>query len=226
MESNSLPQELSIFPNVENPLEVKLEVFEGPLDLLLHLIRKKELDIYKVSLASLTSSYLAYLDYMQSINLDFAGEFLEVAATLIWIKSKSLLPKPPVDQEDEEEEEDPEERLRRQLIEYQRYKQAAFMLGQRNLLGRDVFIRPDIDDDEMLDEQDQVYAEVSLYGLMEAFRKVMQRPRIHQHVVEVDEFVNIHAGDRALQALFDTAGNPSFVSMDSRLFLVRSKISR
>lgn len=186
MEASPLGQDQSIFPDPSNPLEIKIPSFEGPLDLLLHLIRKKELDIYKVQLSELTNSYLTYLNYMDSINLDYAGEFLETAATLIWLKSKKLLPKPPV--EDELEEEDPEERLRRQLIEYQKYKQAAFLLSSCDVLGRDVFIHPEIADLFEKPEQEEVFAEVSLFGLMEAFQKVISRPRKIVHVVEVDQY--------------------------------------
>ncbi|MBF0287906.1 MAG: segregation/condensation protein A [SAR324 cluster bacterium] len=188
MEIISQEQDFSVFPNLNNPLEIKIPIFEGPLDLLLHLIRKKELNIYKVQLADLTSGYLAYLDMMEAVNLDFAGEFLEIAATLIWIKSKHLLPKPPV--EEEGEEEDPEERLRRQLIEYQRYKQAAFTLGCRDLLGRDVFIRGENENFNEVENEppEQVFEEVSLYLLMDAFRRVMERPKIVTHVIAVEKY--------------------------------------
>ncbi len=188
MENIDQGQDFSVFPNLNNPLEIKIPTFEGPLDLLLHLIRKKELNIYNVQLADLTSSYLAYLDFMEAINLDFAGEFLEIAATLIWIKSKHLLPKPPV--EEEGEEEDPEERLRRQLIEYQKYKQAAFALSCRDLLGRDVFVRGESEDfkDTESSQPEQVFEEVSLYLLMDAFRRVMERPKIVTHVVAVEQY--------------------------------------
>ncbi|MBF0279559.1 MAG: segregation/condensation protein A [SAR324 cluster bacterium] len=178
-----------VFPNLQNPLEIKIPIYEGPLDLLLHLIRKKELDIYKVELSELTNSYLAYVERMEAVNLDYAGEFLEIAATLIWIKSKSLLPKPPI--EEDGDEEDPEERLRRQLIEYQKYKQAAFLLSCCDMLGRDVFLHPASDDDELQQEDvssKQVFEEISLYGLMDAFRRVMERPRPSIHVVESDHY--------------------------------------
>ena len=118
----------AIFPNPENPLEIKIPLFEGPLDLLLHLIRKKEVSIDEVRLSELTSSYLEYVDMMQTINLDLAGEFIEIATLLILIKSRYLLPKSPEDIE-KVEEEDPEEILRRRLLEYQHYKDAAFELS-------------------------------------------------------------------------------------------------
>ncbi len=188
MDSKTAEWEIPIFPDPNNPLKIKIPIFEGPLDLLLHLIRKKELDIYKVRLSELTASYLDYLDYMKAINLEVAGEFLEMAATLIWIKSKHLLPKPPV--EEEEIEEDPEERLRQQLIEYQRYKHAAFLLGSRDVLGRDVFSRPETDEVSVARAEvgEEIFEEVSLYALMESFRNIMSRPRVTTHVVEVEQY--------------------------------------
>ena len=184
METVNEQKDLLIFPNPHNPLEIKIPIFEGPLDLLLHLIRKKELDIHKVALAELTSSYLAYLELMDSVNLDYAGEFLETAATLIWIKSKHLLPQSPLPEEGEEE--DPEERLRRQLIEYQTFKEAAFLLSSFDMLGRDIFIRPDQASEVQGEttETPEVFEEISLFGLMQAFRQVMERPRNNVHVVE------------------------------------------
>lgn len=183
------PEAFTIFPNPDNPLEIKLPTFEGPLDLLLHLIRKNELNIYEVKLSTLTASYLSYLEFMQAVNLDIAGEFLEIAATLILLKSRQLLPRPEVI-DDEDEELDPEEQLRQRLIEYQRYKNAAFDLSSRDVLGRDVFIRPP--QEELLadkTEQEPVFEEVSLYALMEAFRNVMERrPKITSHVVESEQY--------------------------------------
>ena len=159
----------TIFSNPENSLEIKIPLFEGPLDLLLHLIRKKEVPIEEVRLSELTSSYLEYLENLQSINLDLAGEFLEIAAMMILIKSRNLLPKP-ISEENELEEEDPEEILRRRLIEYQYYKNAAFELGSLDILGRDIFRRPEnvqlIADNE---EKNPEFEDVSVSALMVAF---------------------------------------------------------
>ena len=110
---------LSVISTTGTPLEVNIPDFEGPLDLLLHLIRKKKFDVYEVRLSELTSSYLEHIEAMQSVNLEIAGEFLDIAATLILIKSRQLLPKPEIQ---EELEENPEEMLRQRLIEYQKYK--------------------------------------------------------------------------------------------------------
>ncbi|MBF0352722.1 MAG: segregation/condensation protein A [SAR324 cluster bacterium] len=186
----AIPEEFAIFPNPDNPLEIKLQVFEGPLDLLLHLIRKKELDIYEVRLSDLTASYLSYLNIMQSINLDIAGEFLDIAATLILIKSRRLLPKPKTE-EVVPDEDDPEELLRLRLIEYQKYKDAAYKLSVRDILGRDVFGRPEQEEILLADieEKDPVFEEVSIYALMEAFQRVMERrPKITTHIVEMEKY--------------------------------------
>ncbi len=120
---------------------VQLEIFEGPLDLLLHLIKKNEISITDIPIAAITEQYLATLEVMQSLNLDVAGEFLVMAATLVHIKSRMLLPAGDDTTEDDEDGEDPREELIRRLLEYQRFKDAAEQLGQREILARDVFIR-------------------------------------------------------------------------------------
>ncbi len=180
-------ESMSIFPNLENPLEIKIPLFEGPLDLLLHLIRKKEVSIAEVQLSELTASYLEYMDMMQTINLDLAGEFLEIAAMLILIKSRHLLPKPPVVLDDFEEE-DPEEILRQRLLEYQRYKNAAIELSTFDMLGRDLFNRPEtLELVADLEEINPEFEEVSVYALMEAFERVMKkRPKVTRHFVEAE----------------------------------------
>ncbi len=120
---------------------VRLEAFEGPLDLLLHLVRKHEVNLYEVSVAAVTEQYLAYLAAAKDLNLDVAGEYVLMAATLIYLKSRALLP--PEEREDLEEEEplDPELELIEQLLEYERYQAVASNLASRPVLGRDVFER-------------------------------------------------------------------------------------
>jgi len=177
----------AIFSNPNDSLEIKIPLFEGPLDLLLHLIRKKEVSIAEVRLSELTSSYLEYLENLQSINLDLAGEFLEIAATMILIKSRSLLPKSNEDDE-ELEEDDPEETLRLRLLEYQHYKNAAFELGSLDILGRDIFQRPEnvelISDAK---ESNPNFEDVSVSALMEAFERVLKRiPKINRYVIEAE----------------------------------------
>src|SRR5687767_3788354 len=121
-------------PDFESILEaypVRLQNFEGPLDLLLHLIKKHEVDIYDIPIALVTHQYLEYIDLMQEMNLDVAGEFLVMAATLIHIKSRTLLPRPDPAQDDPEE--DPREALIRRLLEHQKFKAAAELLHEKEI---------------------------------------------------------------------------------------------
>ncbi len=153
---------------------IKLDIFEGPLDLLLHLIKKNEVDIYDIPIAVITEQYLEYIDIMKEMNLDFAGEFLVMAATLVHIKSKMLLPVDTAAPEEEEEGFDPREELVRRLLEYQRYKEAAKDLGSRNLLGRDVFARgAGVDFDGLVEGAGLM--SVSVFDLMEALKGVLAR---------------------------------------------------
>lgn len=160
----------------------RLEGFEGPLDLLLHLIQKNELDILNIPIALITEQYLEYLQLMKVLNLDVAGEYLLMASTLLHIKSKMLLPK---SSEREEEEEDPREELIRRLLEYQKYKQAGGELEKRPMLDRDVFIRLMPAEPEEVPEEKRI--EVNLLELLEAFRQVLERVKtetVHEVILE------------------------------------------
>jgi segregation and condensation protein A len=153
--------------------EIKLDIFEGPLDLLLYLIRKNEIDIYNIPIALITEQYLEYLDLMRSLNLDLAGEYLVLAATLIHIKSRLLLP-PVEGEEDGEEGEDPRNELVRQLLEYQAFKEAALSLDARPLLDRDVFTRGAPAEEPAAAEQEvETMIEVGVFELVQAFRTLM-----------------------------------------------------
>ena len=152
---------------------IELPNFEGPLDLLLHLIRKHELDILDLPIAFITDKYLEYLGLMEGLNLDVASEYLVMAATLAHIKSKMLLPRPPEDQdEDDPDEADPRAELIRRLLEYQKYKTVASDLGERAISGRDVFGRgappPTSDGPPPLKE-------VSVFKLLDALKKIADR---------------------------------------------------
>lgn len=120
---------------------VRLEAFEGPLDLLLHLIKKHEVEIQNIPIATITDHYLATISAAHDLNLDIAGEFLVMAATLIYLKSRALLPPEERDELEDEEPIDPEAELIQQLIEHERYQKVAAALGARPVLGRDVFAR-------------------------------------------------------------------------------------
>jgi segregation and condensation protein A len=170
-------------PEEEVPYTFRLEMFEGPLDLLLHLINKNELDITNVPIALITDQYLEYLKLMKVLNLDVAGEYLLMAATLLHIKSKTLLPSP--SEPEEEEGEDPRAELVRRLLEYQNYKKAAVELERRPLLDRDVFIRLIPLNTEEPAEEGRV--EVNLFELLEAFRGVLERVKAETfHEVVLD----------------------------------------
>ena len=155
--------------------QVKLEAFEGPLDLLLHLIRKNEVDIANIPIAEITRQYLAYLELMKELNLDVAGDFLVMASTLLQIKSRLLLPLPAGEETEEGEEEDPRAELVRRLLEYQRYKEAGLTLGNRDLVGRDTFTRaPDPPELAELPAPEETL-EVDLFELIEAFRRILAK---------------------------------------------------
>jgi len=153
---------------------IKLDIFEGPLDLLLYLIKKNEIDIYNIPVALITQQYLEYLNIIKSLNLDMAGEYLVMASTLIHIKSRLLLPVPE-EPSAEELEEDPRAELVRQLLEYQAFKEAAQELSHRPILERDVFKNtvPEEKKKASADEDDLV--EVSIFELIEALHQVISR---------------------------------------------------
>ena len=155
---------------------VQLEVFEGPLDLLLHLITKHEIDIFDIPVAFITAKYLEYLDFMKKLNLDLASEYLEMAATLALIKSKMLVPSDPAgDDEELEIGPDPREELVRRLLEYQKYKTAADELADRPMLGRDTFSRGNA---EEIPESDRELSAPGLFALLEAFQSVISKAHI------------------------------------------------
>ncbi len=151
--------------------KVQLEIFEGPLDLLLHLIKKNEVSITDIPIASITEQYLATLELMETFNLDVAGEFLVMAATLIHIKSRELLPGSD-EEPDEDEGVDPRAELVRRLLEYQRYKEAAAELEQREVLTRDVFVRASPPVEEAGPRE---FREVSVFELLGALKRVIDR---------------------------------------------------
>ena len=154
-----------------NACPIKLQVFEGPLDLLLHLIRLNEVDITDLPIAAIAQQYAEYVALMQELDLDVAGEYLLMAATLAWIKSRMLLP--PSGEGEEAEGADPRAELVARLLEYQRFKEAADQLGERTLEGRDVFAMRG-EGAEPLPDDERPLA-VSLVALLEAFRRVLAR---------------------------------------------------
>jgi len=155
----------------EETYRVKVEdVFEGPMDLLVHLIRKNEVDIYDIPIALITNQYLLYIEWMKSMNIDVAGEFLVLAATLTHIKSRMLLPA----REDEEDEDDPRSQIVKPLLEYLRMKSVAEDLAARSRLGEDVFIRPPESEKFTIDPSEQM-VKVGLFELIDAFQAILGR---------------------------------------------------
>lgn len=153
---------------LEDDYKVKLDIFEGPMDLLVYLIRKAKVDIYDIPIALITDQFLAYLDWMKSMNIDFAGDFLLMAATLTHIKSRMLLPI----HDDEDDDEDPRMELVRPLAEYLQIKLAAEELMDRSLLGEDTFSRSAVKEDIPAD-QDEEIINVGLFELIDAFQTIL-----------------------------------------------------
>jgi segregation and condensation protein A len=156
--------------------EVNLkDLFEGPMDLLVHLIRKHEVDIYDIPIAQITDQYLAYLEWIKRINIDRVGDFLLMAATLTQIKSKMLLPKV------ESEEEDPRLEIVRPLEEYLRLKAVAVELGDRDLLGVDTFVRK-TSQRTFIEKADEENITVGLFELIDAFQKILENMSSEQRM--------------------------------------------
>lgn len=189
---------------------VKLPTFEGPLDLLLHLVQEHELDIFDIPIAFLGKKFVEYILLMEELNIDIASEYLVMAATLAHIKSKMLLPTPPSGQDDDPAEElDPRAELVRRLLEYQKYRQAAEALGSSPVLGRDVFTRgtsaPEADGPAPL----QKY---SVFKLFDAFQKILTRVEHNaEHTIDVDR---ISISERILQ-LTDRLKGEGIVAFDA-----------
>ncbi|MCJ7483957.1 MAG: segregation/condensation protein A [Thermodesulfovibrionales bacterium] len=155
---------------MEDIIRIKIPVFEGPFDLLLHLIREHKIDIYDIPISLITSQYLEYIEIMKELNLEIAGDFLVMAATLIQIKSRMLLP--PDEEAPSEEQEDPRRELVQRLVEYQRYKEAALDFRTKEDEWLKVFHREPLSDE---DEGELYLFDLSLFDLLDAFRKILDK---------------------------------------------------
>jgi len=206
--------------------QVALDVFEGPLDLLLHLVKKHELSILDIPIAFVTEKYLEYLDAMAALDIDVAGEYLLMAATLCHIKSRELLPPSPEELEDEEHEGedveiDPRADLIRRLLEYQKYKEAAQQLGQRPVVGRNVWGRGTPSEDAVSDgvDPDAVapLAPFPVHKLIEAFDRVMRQAKVKvAHDVLIDR-LSVGQKIAELTDRLEAEGRFTFSSMFSFL---------
>jgi len=152
---------------------IKLEIFEGPLDLLLYLVKKDHLNIYDIPIAKVTEQYLEYLNLMQLLDLNVAGEFLVMAATLMQIKSKMLLPAEEGSALSEEEA-DPREELMKRLLEYEKFKEIAATLRQKEIDQNEVFKRPKVELEKEITENKEAYFEASIFDLINAFSKALK----------------------------------------------------
>jgi len=168
--------------------KIKLEIFEGPLDLLLYLVKKDHLNIYDIPIAKVTEQYLAYLNLMQLLDLNIAGEFLVMAATLLQIKSKMLLPAEETPAE--EEEADPRAELVRRLLEYERFKEIADTLREKETQQKEVFKRPKVEvGHEVTQDKGTVYFEANIFDLINAFSQALKDvPKEVFYEVIKDEF--------------------------------------
>jgi segregation and condensation protein A len=179
------------FESSPDAYKVKLDSFEGPLDLLIHLIRKNEVNVYDIPIALITEQYLGFITLMQELNLDVAGEFLVMAATLIHIKSRTLLPRPDPSQDDMGLEEDPREALVRRLLEHQKYKAAAELLHERETVRSAQFMRPDASVAEAAGDEYEPELEIDLFSLLAAFKGVLERANRRPHMVLPPEQISI-----------------------------------
>lgn len=156
-------------------VEFKINDFEGPLDLLLHLIKESKMDIMNIEIEEITKQYMDYLDLQEKMNLEVASEYLVLAAELLEIKSKMLLPRQTV--EEEEEEEDPREELVNRLLEYQAYKEITKVLQEKESLRREIYTKSPENIKNYVDEETEINVDVSLDDLVEAFKRYLARKK-------------------------------------------------
>jgi len=191
----------------EDIYKVQIEnIFEGPMDLLVHLIKKHEMDIYDIPIALITEQYLKYLEWMKSINIDIAGDFILMASTLTKIKSKMLLPV----HGEEDEDEDPRLEIVKPLEEYLRIRSAADELASRNLLGEDTFVRHPHQENFRGDQEDDII-QVGLFELIDAFQKILEKISA-QRGVDILTADTISVRDRIAQLIeiFETKKSVTF----------------
>lgn len=209
---------------MESDYKVKLEIFEGPLDLLLYLIKKDELDIYEISLERITRQYLEYLQAFKELNIDVAGEFVVMAANLIYLKSRSLLPVDQQPPEEDAEEDDPRWDLIRQLIEYKKFKEAAAQLQVRQLEQERIFAREPAGIDQTLAAPLHL-GEVGIFQLINAFQAAIKRVEARENLQEIfgEHYTVSDKIDWILQRVADGVPlrfSELFASMASRVEIV------
>ena len=213
----------SDFESILPDYPVKLSNFEGPLDLLLHLIKTNEVDVYDIQILPITEQYLDYLDLMQELDLDVVGEFLVMASTLIHIKSRMLVPRLETATEAEDEE-DPRDALVRRLLEHQKFKAAAELLHEREIVRSAQWTRPDSRVEDIAGKPFERELEVDLFSLLQAFQSVKARSRERPPMPLPDEVVPVETRiDQLLEQLSETeasAFEDLFVDAASRRVLI------
>jgi segregation and condensation protein A len=211
----SQPEEGAAELSPADGFRIALPSFEGPLDLLLHLIKEHKLDIFDIPIALIAEKYVEYLAKMREINLDIAGEFLVMASTLAHIKSRLLLPRQdvPIDPEAQEEGADPRAELVRRLLDYQKYKAAALQLATYPILDRDVFTRKVAPEAVPIPEEEVGFVEISIYKLIEALDRVLQTaaPELQHEVIR--ERISLTEAIHSLADRLREGGSLSFYSL-------------
>ena len=199
------PANEDVFESQLESIKIKLQAFEGPLDLLVHLIKKNQMNVYDIPISVVTRQYLEYLGLMQELNLDVASEFLVMAATLIHIKSKMLLPRPETAAGDPADEEDPRDALVRRLLEHQKFKAAAELLHEKETLRSAQWGRPDSRVQEIAGDDYEPEIEVDLFSLLSAFKQVLERARERPPVELPPEQISIETRiEQMLERLSET----------------------
>ena len=188
---------------METDYKVKLEVFEGPLDLLLYLVKRDEIDIYDISLERITRQYLEYLQAFKELKIDVAGEFVVMAANLIYLKSRSLLPLDQQPPEEDAEEDDPRWDLIRQLIEYKKFKEAAAQLHDRALEQERIFTRDG--GSVAISDAPLPLHEVGIFQLIHAFQEVIKRVEAREDLREI--FGERFSVSDKIQQILERVGN-------------------
>src|SRR5262250_2602499 len=212
------------FESAIDAFPVRLSNFEGPLDLLLHLIKKNEVNIHDIPIALITAQYLDAIALMQELDLDVAGEFLVMAATLIHIKSKMLLPRPETAAGTDEPEEDPRDALVRRLLEHQKFKAAAGLLHEREEWRAAQWRRPDVRVAAIAGDDYEPELEVDLFSLISAFQAVVQRARLRPKVLLPPEQIPVEVRiEQLLARLSETEAcgfEDLFADVDDRAGLI------
>ncbi|PAV29540.1 segregation/condensation protein A [Virgibacillus profundi] len=203
--------------------QVKLDAFEGPLDLLLHLIKQYEIDIYDIPVAQITEQYMNYIHTMQRLELNVASEYLVMAATLVAIKSQMLLPKQEIDEDMDDYEEDPREELMQRLIEYRQFKHAAEKLKDKELDANQIFTRPPVVFDNQIAKKALMnQGDISIYDMLGALDKMFERKKWNEPLDTKVKRAEIPIDERMKDVLELVRGSKQGISFD-QLFTTKSR---